>query len=212
MKKALSIGLLALLALQPSGASTEAPLDEGSFSHPMHTENAGLECGDCHSVQGGGLPYLALMPGASACLDCHDEEVLSALPERPSSHAGDYRYLHQFDARSQGTGCALCHLESEGCSICHHGENVDVLAHDRNWLYSHAVTARKGTEDCAGCHDATTYCNGCHADFGVQPSDHFSADWQSGDGGRHAVEGRIGLGRCVLCHGGDSPSCTICHN
>lgn len=208
MKKTTYIAVLAVsIVVLPSIGSMTAV-----FDHDIHTVDAELECVTCHPGMAGGLPHLALMPEASICLECHDEDVLVSLPEHPTSHAGDYRHQHQFDTRSGGTDCTLCHLESEDCSVCHHGENVDFLSHDRNWLYTHAVTGLKGTEDCASCHEVDSYCTGCHVDFGAEPGSHLSSNWAPLSGGRHAVEGRADLGSCMLCHDGLSPAlCSGCH-
>ena len=79
------------------------------FDHEVHREDAELDCADCHSPLGGGQPYLALMPRAELCLDCHDEDVLDTLPERPASHIGDYEHGHQYDVRGDANDCNLCH-------------------------------------------------------------------------------------------------------
>ncbi len=209
MSKTAWILAAALLMLVPVGG-----IGADVFDHQVHLEDAEMDCTECHSLAGGGLPRRAALPGPGVCLDCHDEDenVLVTLPERPSSHWGDFLHGHQYNVRGGDMDCALCHRESEECSMCHHGENVDFLAHDRNWFYTHAMTALKGSEDCASCHDLRSYCTDCHASFGIQPSDHYSAEWVSGSGGRHAMEGRADLGSCILCHEGLPPSlCGGCH-
>jgi len=184
--------------------------DSHVFDHQVHVEDAGLACEHCHSAEAGGLPQRALMPEPGVCLDCHDEEILVALPEQPSSHAGDFEQLHQFSVRSGGDDCRLCHMESQTCTLCHAGENVDFLAHDRNWLYDHPLAARKGTTDCAACHDVRTECSDCHQQFDVRPGDHFpESTWRFP---RHRDAAREDLITCLTCHDGPDPVCRVCHD
>jgi hypothetical protein len=209
MKIILSLTLLTLMVL-----TVPLALAQTEFDHEVHGDDAEMVCADCHSAKGGGLPHVALMPAGTTCLDCHDEEILSALPERPLSHLGDYRVGHQFDASGSDGDCTLCHLESESCTMCHHGENVDFLAHDRNWLYEHPLISNKGLEDCATCHDTESYCTDCHVGLGIKPANHLAPGWSqpSAPGGIHADEGRSDLGSCTLCHDGLSPGiCAGCH-
>ena len=188
MRKVLCFALLACLFLP-----VPALLAEGTFDHQIHGEDAGLECAYCHSAGAGGLPQRALMPRQAVCLDCHEEaEIAGALPERPSSHAGDYEHLHQFNVRAGESDCMLCHRESESCTLCHAGENVDFLAHDRNWIDNHPVVARKGITNCASCHDLQSDCSDCHMQFGIQPGNHFSHTWRWRTGHGRAAKEDIG--------------------
>ncbi len=151
------------------------------------------------------------MPPSSVCMDCHDEEILSALPERPASHFTNHRHEHQFQARTGENDCMMCHSESESCTQCHLGENIDVIAHERDWLYTHALDARQGSENCASCHDTKTYCTDCHMQMGIKPGDHFpTGNWVHPSG--HGDAARFDLGSCVTCHGGPEPVCKNCHN
>jgi hypothetical protein len=203
-KTTLAIPLLLLLLATPWA------LAEGVFDHRLHTEDADLECAACHVDGDSGSPVEGLMPKLGACLDCHDEEIRYALPEHPASHIGDFRYEHQFDARDDGADCVLCHQESESCTLCHHGENVDFLIHDRDFLYSHPLEAMQGVEDCASCHETRSFCVDCHMQEGIKPGDHIPGQW--GLAGYHDVAAREDLASCLTCHDGPEPVCINCHH
>jgi len=65
--------------------------------HPTMTES--VNCGQCHAWQ------------PDYCRQCH--------LNRPKSHAGNWKYLHQFRAEARGTkGCLFCHGDSF-CKKCH---------------------------------------------------------------------------------------------
>lgn len=184
-----------------------ATLGEPTFDHAIHEEQE-LACEECHLPPPSSPHWEAAMPDRQICLDCHDEEDLPATAAQPTSHIADYRHEHQFDGRATGGDCALCHRNSEKCSICHHGENVDFLVHDRNWRFTHALTRFKGTEDCAACHNTRSFCQDCHLQNGIKPGNHFVAGWTT----IHAEEARLDLTTCIQCHGGPEPVCKDCHD
>ncbi len=199
--------LLLLLLATPQALAEETYI----FDHQFHTDEAEVDCATCHVESASGSPERGLMPSGTACIECHDEEILSALPELPSSHMGDHRNNHQFMVRGDGKDCVMCHRESESCTLCHHGENVDFVIHDRDFLYSHPLDAKQGIEDCASCHDTQTFCVDCHMGMGIKPGDHFpTGDWLQPS--HHGVAGREDLGSCLNCHGGPEPVCKNCHN
>lgn len=203
MRRRTAITIIATLFILAAPA-----LGTATFDHQVHEEDAELSCQDCHIQDDGGIPRAALMPAPSICLDCHEEDILASLPTKPYSHEGDYRHGHQFSAREATGDCALCHRDSEDCTLCHHGENVDFLAHGRNFLYEHALTRLKGVEDCASCHDTRSFCTDCHTQFGVEPGDHQSGNW---NGGGHISAAKEDLNSCLQCHDGPEPVCTTCH-
>ena len=202
MKKNL-LPLILILSL----AAAASALD---FSHEVHVTDSEMECAACHPS----FTTRAVMPEIGACLDCHEpEDVAAALTPSPLSHFGDYRHEHAFDASANTGDCAFCHSESEECILCHHGENLDFLAHDRNHRYNHALDALKGIEDCMVCHADQSYCNGCHLSEGVKPASHFLGNFSTST--EHSAAAREDIESCILCHGGPTvpPSCsgTACH-
>jgi len=199
MKKKLGIALFALLLAVPVLAQ--------EFSHEIHVVENEMSCVECHPA----ITRGATMPKLSVCLDCHDEDIAASYGASPTSHFGDFQHEHQFMARASSGECALCHGQSDDCSFCHHGENVDFLAHDRNHRYLHALDARKGTENCYSCHGSQDYCNGCHLDAGVKPVSHFEEGF--GYGVNHALAAEEDLESCVMCHDGPEPpgECIGCH-
>ncbi len=200
MKKNLSIAFIALLLALPALAA--------EFPHELHVIDNEMSCVDCHPAIARG----ASMPSPAACLDCHEEdEGIDFAYENPTSHFGDYRFEHQFHARMSTGECVLCHNESEDCTFCHHGENVDFLSHDRNHRYTHALDAMKGTENCYSCHGGEQYCNGCHLAEGVKPASHFESGF--GGAGGHTDAARMDIQSCIMCHNEPEPvgSCASCH-
>jgi hypothetical protein len=177
--------------------------------HDIHVIDNEMGCAECHPS----LTRGAAMPTTAICLDCHDadEGIDLTIASSPGSHFGDYRHEHQFMARLSTGECVICHGESETCTSCHHGENVDFLSHNRNHRYSHALDAMNGTEDCYTCHGSQDYCNGCHLAEGVKPASHFESGF--GGSGGHTNAARNDIGSCMMCHDGPEvpPSCVLCH-
>ena len=59
-----------------------------------------IDCGKCH----------AWTP--NFCQTCHDQ--------RPASHTADWKFQHQFAAKTRGTkGCLVCHDQQTFCNTCH---------------------------------------------------------------------------------------------
>jgi hypothetical protein len=59
-----------------------------------------IDCGKCHAYT------------PNFCATCH--------AQRPASHAGNWKYLHQFAAKTRGTkGCLFCHDQKKFCNTCH---------------------------------------------------------------------------------------------
>ncbi|MBC8366476.1 hypothetical protein H8E52_03615 [bacterium] len=199
MKKNLSITFIALLLAVPVLAM--------EFSHELHVVENEMGCVACHPA----ITRGAAMPNLTVCLDCHDDEIGASFGETPRSHFGDYRFEHQFHARMSSGECVLCHNESEDCTFCHHGENVDFLSHDRNHRYNHSLDAMKGTESCYSCHGSQDYCNVCHLAEGIKPASHFEAGF--GGAGGHTDAARADVQSCIMCHDGPEPppNCAICH-
>ncbi len=203
MKKK-TILILALGLVLLGGATVGYPV----FDHATHAEQE-LDCDHCHVLPEPSPDWTASMPDRGICLECHDAEEIGPETAAPSTHLGDYRHGHQFDARS-GADCATCHAQEESCTMCHHGENVDFLAHDRNWRYFHAMTNYKGVEDCNACHQTQSFCNDCHVAEGVRPGSHLVSGWTAPD--LHGAEAKLDLAGCIDCHGGPEPVCRNCHD
>jgi len=59
-----------------------------------------IDCAKCHGFT------------PDFCKTCHSQ--------RPASHAGNWKYLHQFAAKLRGqTGCLVCHDQKKFCDKCH---------------------------------------------------------------------------------------------
>jgi hypothetical protein len=179
-----------------------------NFDHTIHAEQE-LDCDECHQQAAPGPNWEAPMPEREVCLDCHDDEELPPLPPHPASHGSNYRYEHQFVARADADQCVLCHRNSEVCTVCHHGENVDYIVHDRNWAFQHPLTFYKGIVECTACHDVHSFCQDCHTQYGALPANHYYALWPTG--AYHGSEAKIDLTTCLQCHDGPAPVCVDCH-
>ncbi|MFH1143377.1 MAG: cytochrome c3 family protein [Candidatus Eisenbacteria bacterium] len=61
-------GLIVLLT-HLRGARAEGPAQPIAFSHPLHTEQVGLDCRHCHTtVDRAAFPGI---PAVAVCMDCH---------------------------------------------------------------------------------------------------------------------------------------------
>jgi hypothetical protein len=59
-----------------------------------------IDCGRCHAYT------------PDFCAACH--------AQRPPTHVGNWKYLHQFAVKTQGTkGCLVCHDQKKFCNTCH---------------------------------------------------------------------------------------------
>jgi hypothetical protein len=59
-----------------------------------------IDCAKCHGFT------------PNFCAACHSQ--------RPASHAGNWKYLHQFAAKLRGEkGCLVCHDRVKFCDRCH---------------------------------------------------------------------------------------------
>jgi hypothetical protein len=200
--------LFALTLLFIIGVSARTSWTDQDFDHAIHAEEE-LECELCHPVTPPGNNWQAPMPDREVCLDCHDDSDLGPLDARPSSHQGDFLYDHQVHGRNTTQDCSLCHLNQESCTICHHGENVDFLTHDRNWRYFHAISYYRRTVDCFSCHDPEVSCQSCHAENGALPVSHLQPNWSMPE--FHGQQAKIDLDSCINCHSGSDPVCSDCH-
>ena len=212
---AVILGLLALLYvsgcfLGDALLQSERPL---AFSHRLHVEEEGLECGDCHGTwEDSEDPG---MPRAAQCALCHsqlDQEKpvelrVATLFEgetyqaaRASRHADEILFSHLNHA-TRGLECTACHAE---------------VAQDEGHLAERGAELRMSMDACLACHADSTgpalaECSACHAVIraGVPPPNH-AANWMRYHGS--IVRGRSAerSDQCALCH--QPAECTTCHH
>jgi hypothetical protein len=188
------------------------------FSHAAHVNND-MTCTECHGGHDGKEPFMAAKATCREChttasdfMDCGQCHVASE-PRVPLDHRADWISTHGMEAGWHEVSCMNCHTQVD-CQDCHSGDNVRPRAHDLNFAFDHALVARSNELDCASCHVDSQFCSDCHSSLQILPRDHSRGDWVSGgDGGRHAMEGRLGLESCVACHdeGATAPICANCH-
>jgi hypothetical protein len=208
------VGVLVLLTLAgcilvDALVQSERPF---TFSHRVHVEGEGLDCGDCHaSWEDSDDPG---MPSAPQCALCHadlDAEKPPALQvaslfegtvfraTRAGRQDDEILFSHQSHA-TRGLECAACHAE---------------VANDDGELAVRGAELRLSMDDCLACHAASvgpgpSDCAACHTDIrvGVAPPSH-RANWTRYHG--TLVRGRLDsrAEQCSLCH--QQSECTTCH-
>jgi hypothetical protein len=183
-----------------------------AFSHRLHVEEEGLECGDCHGtwedLEDPG------MPRAAQCALCHKDLDAEKPPElqvaslfegerfraaRAGHQSDEILFSHQKHA-TRGLDCTACHAE---------------VASDEGTLAQRGAALRMTMDACLDCHAESSgprdsECAACHAEIrsGVAPPSH-SANWTRYHG--TFVRGRTNerAGQCALCH--TQTDCTSCH-
>ena len=206
----LSLLFLAGCMLADALVGKEKPF---AFSHRLHTEEEGLECGDCHSrAEDSEDPG---MPRPAQCAICHNgldekkpaEHRVTTLFEGDrflTAHAGrqsdEIVFSHQQHA-TRGVDCAACHAE---------------VARDDGSLAQLGDKMRMSMDACVDCHETgggpkLEDCAACHVEIraGVAPPSH-RANWKRYHGS--VVRGRFAerSDQCALCH--KASECTDCHH
>src|SRR5688572_14970571 len=208
------LGLLALLYMAGC-ILVDALVQEQrafAFSHRLHVEEEGLDCGDCHGRwaedEDPGMPL------AAQCALCHadlDAEKPPELRVEALFEGKDFRAAH---AGRQSDEVLFSHryhatLELE-CTACH----ADV-ASDEGTLAARGAALRMSMDSCLACHDAgagprEAECAACHAEIrqdALPPSHH--ANWTRYHGSVVRARADERTDQRALCH---QPSeCTSCH-
>jgi len=187
------------------------------FSHQGHLQR-GASCETCHATEGSDVVRAAAMDDCRGChttaaqlSDCSQCHARGA-EMIPSSHGAGWESWHGVEARSADNGCQSCHTQSD-CQQCHSGDNLRPRVHPTGFEFRHALDAQVSSIECESCHSDRAFCSSCHASRGVIPENHSLADWAVfPDGGEHAMEARLDLESCLLCHeDGTKPVCASCH-
>ena len=178
------------------------------FSHYLHVEDVGLECGDCHGELGdAGFNRIT----HDACIDCHDEpEAEQMTPETCGiCHVQEKLYTLKLRekedevAESESAQSVFIHTESlEGrCAECHESlmdEEMEVLDRmQRSDVLAIREAAHVSGQDCATCHVGL--------DPAISPPRHDQA-WTK----RHGMLAMQDDAACSVCH--VQESCSDCHS
>lgn len=183
-----------------------------AFSHRLHVEEEGLDCGDCHaSWENSDEPGMPL-PGQ--CALCHADLDAEKPPGQQVAGLFEGERVRAARAGRQSEEILFSHqrhaTRSLECVACH-----EAVASDDGLLARRGSELRLGMEDCLACHassqgPAEADCAACHSQLGTDaaPPSH-RADWKRYHG--TVVRGRAEerSDRCALCH---QPSdCSTCH-
>ncbi|MFH0882353.1 MAG: hypothetical protein V2A56_05150 [bacterium] len=203
-----------------------------NFIHPLHVEENGLSCDECHA----GVMILATgkmaIPNHDVCSACHDTDndcgVCHVNADDPMPFAPvegkyegfahkvhgkvDCNQCHGDPAKAEPvipgmTACQSCHLQESGpleCGECHLGESPKPQDHQlASWHQDHGIEASFRGDDCSMCHTQAT-CDECHQGENLYGSPH-PPTWVF----NHGIEANWS-GECLSCHE-SRDECTSCH-
>jgi len=205
----LAVTCLAGCILVETLVQSEPPF---AFSHSLHVEGEGLDCGDCHlSWEDAEDPGL---PGPGVCALCHEDSDAEKPPDRQVSALFQDGAFRAAGASRQSDEILFSHLRhatrAQDCEVCH----AEVAA-DTGRLAERKAELRTSMEDCLACHATAggpgeTDCASCHADIRADaPPPSHRADWKRYHGSFVRGPSAERMDRCEMCH---QPSqCTTCH-
>jgi len=181
-RSAFAVGLIGGLAVgwlllpQILYSQQHQPLD---FNHVMHTEDAGMDCTDCHGYRDDGS--FAGIPTVSACEECHAEPMGESTIEQQM--IDDYITPGQeipwlvYSRQPQNVYFShAAHVELAGieCSRCHgdHGTTTTLPVHEVNRIstYSRRIWGPRLIGGGPELSDSMKMsdCSDCHAERGIQ--------------------------------------------
>ena len=193
---------------------------EQRFSHPVHLNQGGLECTDCHaSVSASKAASDSNLPRVESCLECHDGTRasvidLAAYHWKPVERT--FRFDHQFHLRLGNLAPLLARAIDSGTYLGRHGGIRKYLATENQCEACHRGLAESDDHgmpqmsDCLVCHSEIENpfsCTTCH--FGgtqLRPQDH-TMEFVD----RHASKDfDYDKATCLPCHGTNF-ACRGCH-
>jgi hypothetical protein len=195
-------------ALTKLGMDRELPIYKVrpiKFSHAMHVEKQGLDCGDCHtkaldSAEAG-------MPGIAACKNCHDTDEAVDQYLKPFAKDNKVKWTEVTKLSGDAIFSHQTHMGAKlACLDCHQGvkksEGVSVAGF------------RVDKDECLSCHadkKASVDCRTCHKTVNKDwaPPTH-EANWKRFHGQVARMdEDKPYENRCSLCH--TEAACNRCH-
>ncbi|MBN2355036.1 cytochrome c3 family protein [candidate division KSB1 bacterium] len=192
-----SIIMLFVIGLATGVAFAQTPSVELIFSHKLHAEDVGEECGDCHmAAESSALAMDNLLPDMETCYNCHDREAACSMCHKDPDNAIAYPRIETYIAKFPHN----VHVDKQvACERCHEGVAVSDNVFDKHL---------PGMPVCSSCHDdleKPDYCYDCHSrDESLRPADH-RLDWRKA----HAVHKQAAKDDCNLCH--TDNECLDCH-
>jgi len=222
--------LLLAVAMVTTGAKTRTRTIR--FDHPLHVEENGLSCDECHvNVMQLASGQMAI-PNHDVCSACHDTDndcgTCHVNPDDPEAFVpvqGRYQgfahkvhgdvtceQCHGNPAKAEPVipemaQCQSCHLDRSGpleCTTCHLGEKPKPVDHKlATWDQDHGIEASFRGDECAKCHTQET-CDECHQGENLTGTPH-PPTWIF----NHGIEADWS-GECLSCHETRS-ECTSCH-
>lgn len=174
------------------------------FSHYLHVEDNGMDCGDCHGEPG--TPDFNSI-SHQTCLDCHDEPEAEEIGPETCGMCHQEKQLPMLEDWKTGpekpSRGIFVHTEALAgrCTDCHKGLLDENLAMVPEMTRSDVVALRDSA------HDSGQDCLTCHVDMARDqaPSSHDHV-WMK----RHGMLGMQDNASCSVCHAEDS--CMECHS
>lgn len=151
------------------------------FNHEAHLETylPGIECSQCHEADA-----RSIVPDRDVCLNCHDNDLVSATDlGAVQSHGPVWALNHGGTARGGSMDCTACHQQSF-CLDCHDRGVVEqnvpgaigsgspiwavsgimIKTHTSDFHITHPVASRGNQQLCTACHEVG-FCTDCHTEF-----------------------------------------------
>jgi hypothetical protein len=132
-------------------AKAEAGLTSSTFKADLKNT-----CHQCHNTEN-----TKFSQAPKECILCH-AKMEGAKEIKPLSHQNaEWKTTHSLNARTEGTSCLNCHIQSD-CLKCHLRRNdIQMQNHSRNFRFTHSVEARAQPHRCDACH-TQNFCVKCH--------------------------------------------------
>ena len=132
-------------------AKAEAGLALSTFKADLKTT-----CHQCHNTED-----TRFKAAPKQCILCHAKTDISKTIKPLSHQNSEWKTTHSLNARTEGSSCLNCHIQSE-CLKCHLRRNdIEMLNHSRNFKFTHSVEARAQPHRCDACH-TQNFCIKCH--------------------------------------------------
>jgi hypothetical protein len=200
---AASVSLLAGCAIIEAWRDGAKPL---GFTHRVHVTDQGLDCTDCHTLDGVEQPTL---PAQAACDLCHADLDAEKAPERKIASLFENGAIRATGAGRLPAEVTFPHPRHVAagleCATCHAGIDSNDRVED---------LPRVTMAVCNDCHAerkvASGECSTCHTELSPEhaPPSH-EGNWKKNHGACVRAKSGATAERCDLCHG--QSSCTDCH-
>jgi hypothetical protein len=185
--------------------------------HGHGLEDAGAQCGTCHTQSSCTICHASTPGVAAALLSAPARPGVGALVERkkPASHHENFLKTHGNLASADPGSCAACHHRAQ-CLDCHRTSPSSGTPgyHSADFLQRHPAAAYARETSCAECHNPGSFCQTCHEASGVAAGGGLrGAGYHDANPSfllGHGPSARMSLESCVSCH--TESDCLVCHS